>query len=366
MNIFKRIYIFILYHQRQYNKVLKLTNFTEKNLPKNMVPIRYQAYTSFYTKNYRHSEYCFDILKENNKLLSKDHNYIAFMHARHNEKDKAISEWCLALEKDNSNKNAKYALDYIRSKAKEINLMEDEYFDNVMPKEPSIMPIKTISIFILGSMLIVVLAFSTLFLVNKIRDRISQKNSIRKELSQIYLPDYNPNLLNTPKENNIKYSYTEKDIKKKFENIKTLIMNDNVVQAQKQINEIRLSNASNAVKMKMDILETFIYEPDYAIFKNVIGYEEFLEKIDVYNNIYINWQGRVVNLEIEEDRIIFDLIIGNEEMGVIKGIIPVIFKKAVIINNNDILNIFGNIRIYEKEPYIEGKYIIKTNIENKL
>ena len=82
----------------------------------------------------------------------------------------------------------------------------------------------------------------------------------------------------------------------------------------------------------------------------------------IYNNVYILWIGKVVNVSVNEERIIFDLIIGDEEMGIVDAIIPVVFNKAIIVNNNDMVGIFGKIIIEEESTYIDGRYVIK-NIE---
>ena len=116
MNIFKRIHLFLLFHQRKYEKVLSLT--LGKSNPKedffDPLLIRYEAYCSFYTKNYHHSQLSLESLKERNKLNSKDCTFLAYLYARHNEIDNAISTWCLSLEKNKSNRIAHEALNHLR------------------------------------------------------------------------------------------------------------------------------------------------------------------------------------------------------------------------------------------------------------
>ena len=52
-------------------------------------------------------------------------------------------------------------------------------------------------------------------------------------------------------------------------------------------------------------------------------------------------------------------IFRDHEKGIIFGIIPVIFKKAVIIENNDFINVFGRIKVEKDRDFIEGKFLIK-------
>ena len=105
-----------------------------------------------------------------------------------------------------------------------------------------------------------------------------KKIKIRNEINNIYLPDYNPNLLKKPKLENEKYSYNEKEIKNKFERIKKLILKYNAVDSQIEINQIKMSNASTSVKLKVEMLEDYIDEPDYALFENKIKFSDLLSE----------------------------------------------------------------------------------------
>ena len=124
--------------------MLALTSSKENQKIGDVEPInlRYQGYSSFYTRNYHHSQVCFEILNEKGKSKAKDCNLLAYMYARHNEKENAITTWCMALEKSKDNKIAKKALEYIRKQGRIINLMEDDFFDSIFPKEPFLIPFK--------------------------------------------------------------------------------------------------------------------------------------------------------------------------------------------------------------------------------
>ena len=133
-------------HQHKYDKVLASTAFTVTKNAKNVDPdiLRYQGISSFYKNNLYHSKMCFELLSESSGVKSNDFVYLAFMHARQNEKEKAISAWCKSLENNKNNKYASKALNYIRNKGKEINLMEDSAIEDFIPKEPALIPYKKI------------------------------------------------------------------------------------------------------------------------------------------------------------------------------------------------------------------------------
>ncbi len=359
MNVFKKFYLLLLFHQRKYDEILKKTVFSlNRNIDRiDSDSIRFQGLCSIFQKNFYHAKLCFELLDEKGTANSRDYTTLAFLYSRHNDKEKVLLTLCKALKINKNNNLAQKTLDYIKQKGRELNIGEDPFFDKLLPKEPFLIPLTLIlKILIIIALLVPFSYFSykgILYFYSKY-----SKLKIREDITKVYLPDYNPNLLEKPKDITEKYSYNENEIKDKFEKIKSLILSNNVVDAQIHINEIKLSNASLAVKSKVEILESFIEEPDYATFKNKIDFDTFIKKREIYNNIYIKWHGRIINKSLYKDKIAFDLVIGDEEKGLINAIIPVIFGKAVIIENNDKATIFGKI-IIEDKIYIDGKYLIK-------
>ncbi|HPO50922.1 MAG TPA: hypothetical protein PLO89_11400, partial [Spirochaetota bacterium] len=188
----------------------------------------------------------------------------------------------------------------------------------------------------------------------------NKKVKIIDELNDIYLPDYNPNLLDKPKEDGKKYSFSEKEIKEKFEYAKKAILEGKSVDSQITINQIKTSNASLQVKNKVSILETFIDEPDYGSFKNSVSFDDFIKDKDLYNNVYVFWDGRVTNKSIYKEKIAFDFIIGDETTGTIEAIIPTVFNKAIVVENKDPIRLFGKIKYENSKIFIEGKYLVKN------
>ena len=352
-----------MFHQRKYDKLLLKTTFKLSKEVKDIDSdiVRYQGLSSFYKKNYYHSKMCFEILSEKESDKPLDYIYLAFLYSRQNEKEKAISSWCKCLEIDKNNYYAKKALDYVREKGRELNLIEDAYFDKLVPSEPFFLPLKQIFFFIIILVFIASILYGGYSGAKYIYSRLKKEKLLnRKELDKIYLDDFNPNIIVTPKDITKQYSYSEKEIKEKFEKIKLLILENKSIEPQILINQIKLSNASPSVKMKTEILEDFIIEPDYGFFKNVVTFQDFQKEKLLYSNVYVLWKGRIINKSIYKDKITFDLIIGDEEAGVIDAIIPVIFEKPVIINNNENLSIFGMIKFEEVRAFISGKYIIRN------
>ena len=83
---------------------------------------------------------CFEILLEKKSASSIDCDYLAYIYSRQNDREKAITSWCKALEINKNDKIAKKSLEYVRINAKEINFSEDDYFEKILPKEPFLIP----------------------------------------------------------------------------------------------------------------------------------------------------------------------------------------------------------------------------------
>ena len=71
---------------------------------------------------------------------------------------------------------------------------------------------------------------------------------------------------------------TEKEIIKSFERARENFVDNKDNNAQIEINRILNSNASENVKEKVRILESYLKKPDFRYFKNTISYREVIEK----------------------------------------------------------------------------------------
>ncbi len=364
MIFFKVFYFYFLYHQRKYRELLQATAFKESANAKKigLIQLRYQTYCSFYTKNFYHAKLCLDILIEKKKMCSDDFVLLAFIHIRRNDKEKAINALCDALDLNHNNKNAKNTLNYIREQGRELSLGEDEFFDKLIPKEPFLIPVRQIlvTLFILAA--ITLTSTAGYFGYKKTRAYLTlRKMSERSDIYKVVLPDYNPNILEVPHDSKNTYSYTEKQLKSLFELTKRLMVERQSVEAQININRIKLSNASEQVKFKVKILEDMIEVPDYATFQGSIDYDSYLKEKKVYQNIFVKWKGKIINNSVYKDRIVFDLVMGDDEKGIVTGIIPVLFDKPVITSNNEIVIVFGRI-LTDKQgrEYIHGYNVIRN------
>lgn len=359
MGPISKLKIFYWFHTHEYDKVLKFTGCDLLDPKEKTDKVKYQALSSFYLKNYYHSRKCYELLVKNQKANADDYTKIAYIYARHNEKENAIISWCKALELNKGQKVAKMALDHIKKKGREVSLIEDKYFEDISIKEPLLIPFKLIFRCFL---ILVFLIFFSFFFVSKGPElyRKFKTRQYRSDISKVLIDDYNPNVLNEYPEEGKEYSYTENEVRKNFELVKGKILAGDVNAAIVLINKLRLSNASLNVKAKLEILEGFMEEPDYYSFENTFSYLDIKEEPKIYDNVYVKWHGKIVNRVINKNKIAFNLLLGNEKEGYIEGVVPVVFQKAVIAENGTFALVFGRIRIKEENKLeLEGLYLIR-------
>ena len=190
MNIFRKSYLFLLYHQRKYRKILEYISLGKNLRDNNVLLLKYEAYCSYHTKNYLHAQSYFEKLVESERSNSNDCNILAFLYARHNDKEKAITTWCLALEKNNKNSSAKKALNYIRDQGGSINLMEDDFFNSIAPREPFLIPFKLLFYALLFVIALFLILLFSYFSYSFVKKKVKYYNfKYRKELNGILLPD---------------------------------------------------------------------------------------------------------------------------------------------------------------------------------
>jgi len=325
----------------------------------NYTKLKVQGKCSFYKKNYYHAKKCFELLNEGKKISSVESNMLAYIYSRHNKKEESILALCKTLELKKNDKIASRVLNYIKFKGRDLNLSEDTFFDALIPIEPVFISFSKIFF----SLFIVFIVFFTIFFGGYFfkKQKFPFTKNYRKELSKIRLNDYNPNLLGSPKSETKtdKYSYNENEVKVIFAKVKKEIINKKYNSAQIYSNKLKMSNASLSVKGKIGILESFIDEPEYATFKNEIDYVKVKDNPKLYDNVFIRWSGRVVNYVYNDSTIKFRLVIGDESQGVILGIVPVVFDKAVVVSNNDLVELFAKVSYSANGFVLNGRYILQ-------
>ena len=116
---------------------------------------------------------------------------------------------------------------------------------------------------------------------------------------------------------------------------------DNLV--RRELNRLDRSNARPAVKQQATLIREYLVEPDFATMRDNFTYEEVRADPGLYQDAYVRWRGRIANLVIGEDAITFDLLVGYESGRILDGIVPVRVPYAVLLDDNQSVEVIGRI-----------------------
>ncbi len=113
--------------------------------------------------------------------------------------------------------------------------------------------------------------------------------------------------------------------------------------AQREINRILLSNASQELKNKVSTLATYTKTPGFDTLSHNFTYREVRSQPQLYRDCYVIWKGRVSNLQVGDSTIEFDLLVGYETEKVLQGIVPVELDFAAHIDPAFPIEVLGRI-----------------------
>ena len=146
------------------------------------------------------------------------------------------------------------------------------------------------------------------------------------------------------------YELSERELNQLFQRIGDLFNDgqDNLV--RRELNRLRLSNATPALKARAELVRDYLNTPDFSNFANNASYQEVVTEPALYQGVFVRWRGRVANLEVSDDRIQFDLLVGYESRQVLDGIVPASLDFAVLVENDQAVEVVGQLDTTDASP----------------
>lgn len=168
----------------------------------------------------------------------------------------------------------------------------------------------------------------------------------RSEIAQLDLTvgDY---LQDMPGSAEVRYELSEREIKRLYDSVidNFHTYHDNL--AQRDINRLLLSNASEEIKRKALLLEGYVRAPTFDSLKTSFDYIDVRKDPLLYDNCFVVWRGKVSNLEVGTDSMRFDLLSGYETEKILEGIVPVHIDFAGKIDPAFPIEVLGRIEIVD-------------------
>ena len=142
------------------------------------------------------------------------------------------------------------------------------------------------------------------------------------------------------------YELKDKEIKKSWERLKSLIEDERDNAARVEINRLLNSNASSEVKSRVGEAAKLIDEPDLMSLKDSFTLQQVLQEPVLYAGCFVYWEGRVMNEVVDEGGYRFDLIVEDEGSNKMAGV-PVRFASVPLppVDSKKPIRVFGSVSV---------------------
>ncbi|MFW5727135.1 MAG: tetratricopeptide repeat protein [Spirochaetota bacterium] len=281
---------------------------------------------------------------------------IAAVHLKQQKTSEALKDWFEVIDQDPKNSQANRGLAVVRKHADPDDLIA--YTDSgrlykLLPRETHIGP-GTIALLIASALFVVGLLFYPLYAPYV--DQMFAQKIQRPEIAKLDLTvdNYTSDQAETTADETenddqpvTQFELSRKELRNSYEDVVQYFnrYEDNL--AQREINRILLSNASKELKNKVSTLSTYTRTPSFDTLNHNFTYKEVRSQPLLYNDCYVIWKGRVSNLQVGENSIRFDLLVGYETEKVLDGIVPVQLDFAAHIDPAFPIEVLGRIESEE-------------------
>lgn len=122
----------------------------------------------------------------------------------------------------------------------------------------------------------------------------------------------------------IHYFLNEVEITKSYEAALDYFQQGRDNMAQVEINRILNSNATFSIKQKANVLKGYLVDPGFDTLKDNFSYSEVKKNPELYLDCWVDWSGKIANMQVMEDFMRFELLVGYEKQIKLEGTVPVL------------------------------------------
>lgn len=267
---------------------------------------------------------------------------LAIVHLKKQEIQEAIRCYLEVLDEDPGNKLASRGMAILRKDPSESHIQhldETGRLSRLLPEKRRHLSWKVLIPVTLIAASSVVLGGLWYFGI------FTEPQAIREPAVEVMTLDNVGNIVDFSGE--YRYVLTENEIVNTFEEVKKNFADFNDNMAQREINRLLGSNASNAVKERARIIAGYISAPDFTTVKNSFEYQLVAADPFLYSNTYVIWSGKLTNLAVSDENITFDLLVGYENNQVLLGVVTVVLNFAAFLNVGDAVEVLGQVNLNE-------------------
>ncbi|MDR3200722.1 MAG: tetratricopeptide repeat protein [Spirochaetales bacterium] len=272
---------------------------------------------------------------------------LAVVHLRRNETEESLRIWLEILDDNPQNRHARRGLQTVREIAGVEK--EGEGFESLFDGRKDLALVPSPGFFLPSwAKVLVGIALAVFALVPAgliLKERLSQKSeSARPEIASVMIETGDLVLDTGIRAVNM---MTEQEVRLTFQKIKDLFdtFQDNL--ARREINRLLLSNAGQAVKNKVRAFIPFILTPTFADFSASFSYQEVMADPALHEGCFVRWKGRISNINISQNRINLDFLVGYEDQKVLQGIVPSWMEFAASLEQTFAYEVIGMVMLPE-------------------
>jgi len=117
--------------------------------------------------------------------------------------------------------------------------------------------------------------------------------------------------------------------------------------AKININKILLSNASQSIKNRAQLMKDSMAAPGFHNFNNRdnISFSDVRSEPAVYSDVFVLWKGMARNVELTNEYTRFDLIVSYDTRTILEGIVTVVMTTPERINTERDMEVLGRITL---------------------
>ena len=265
---------------------------------------------------------------------------LAVIHIRHNNPSEAIRIWLDILDKEPANKYAKKSLDVLKKSDALEKIPEDFLAENLHNFLPHINEVKFYNFIRYARIvMLIIIVLAALFFASK--HMITNMQYSKNRFPELTI---SRNLSDITTTGEFTVELEPREIVTLFEQAKIHFIEHRDNDARININKILNSNASEAVKDRARLLDTYLKPPDFRHFRGTITFRMVADEPHLYHNCYIRWSGRMANIRVFEEGFTADFLVGYHTGRVVEGIVNVTIDFPVVPDEDFSYEIIGKLK----------------------
>lgn len=266
---------------------------------------------------------------EENTLLG-----LSVVHLKREETQEAIRNWFSVLDNNPKNKIAERGLRYIKRMSEDgpASLFMQNRHLRLIP-EQRVNPLPLIIGFAAG---IIMVILSGIIISQAVKPAPNIRN-IKIDLSLKKIEE----IVQNPE--NATFILTEDEVKKTYRQAYRYFQQGKDNAARRELNRLMLSNASESIKTNAKIMIDHSRVPEFTSIDAEYSYNDVNSSPLIYEGCYIKWKGMISNLDINEERIAFDFLVGYHTREVLEGIVVCVSRIPFRPNNGEAFELLAQI-----------------------